>query len=88
MTAEQFVYWLQGFIEIEDPRSIDPVKTQIIKDHLKLVFDKQTPVRSNPTPTYIPTLPLDLPNNPKPYLYTVTCTDSSISPTNTGKLLC
>ena len=43
MTAEQFVYWLQGFLEITDPDRISPRETRIIKDHLKLVFDKQIP---------------------------------------------
>jgi hypothetical protein len=45
MTAEQFVYWLQGFLEITDPDRISPRETRIIKDHLKLVFDKQIPDR-------------------------------------------
>ncbi len=43
MTAEQFTYWLQGFMETADPKSIDEKQTQIIKDHLKLVFTKVTP---------------------------------------------
>ena len=45
MTAEQFVYWLRGFLEITDPDRISPRETRIIKDHLKLVFDKQIPDR-------------------------------------------
>ena len=45
MTTEQFVYWLQGFLEITDPDRISPRETRIIKDHLKLVFDKQIPDR-------------------------------------------
>jgi len=48
MTTEQFVYWLQGFMEICNPETLDESQTQIIKDHLKLVFDKQTPDRSFP----------------------------------------
>jgi hypothetical protein len=43
MTAEQFTYWLQGFIETADPKFIDERQTQIIKEHLKLVFNKVTP---------------------------------------------
>jgi len=46
MTAEQFTYWLQGFMEMANPESLDTTQTQIIKDHLKLVFDKQTPDRA------------------------------------------
>ncbi|HEK1349010.1 TPA: hypothetical protein SMQ84_005633 [Pseudomonas aeruginosa] len=42
MTPEQFAYWLQGFVELN---GAPPNETQWlqIKDHLKLVFDKQTP---------------------------------------------
>lgn len=43
MTAEQFTYWLQGFLETADPKSIDEKQTKIIKDHLALVFTKVTP---------------------------------------------
>lgn len=49
MTSEQFTYWLQGFMEICDPEILDERQTQIIKDHLKLVFDKQTPEVSLPS---------------------------------------
>lgn len=49
MNEKDFVYWLQGWIELEDPESISDKQLQIIKDHLKLVFDKVTPVR---TPDY------------------------------------
>lgn len=47
MTTDQFAFWLQGFIEIENPTKLDEKQTQIIKDHLKLVFDKKTPDRHN-----------------------------------------
>lgn len=43
MTAEQFTYWFQGFIEINDPKTIGENETQIIKDHLATVFNKVTP---------------------------------------------
>lgn len=45
MTPEQFTYWMQGFFEVQNPISLDENQTQIIKDHLKLVFEKQTPNR-------------------------------------------
>lgn len=38
MTPEQFVYWLQGVIEIGDVKSFDTRQTEIIKNHLALVF--------------------------------------------------
>ena len=43
MTPENFCYWLQGFIETSNPKSIDDIQTKIIKDHLQLVFNKTTP---------------------------------------------
>jgi hypothetical protein len=45
ITAEQFCMWLQGFMEIQNPDSLDCTQTQIIKDHLIEVFDKVTPDR-------------------------------------------
>jgi len=49
MTAEQFTYWLQGFMETAEPKKLNEKQTQIIKDHLELVFNKVTP---NYTPDY------------------------------------
>ncbi len=43
MSPEQFCYWLQGFLEISRQQGIDAVQAQVIKDHLKLVFKKETP---------------------------------------------
>jgi hypothetical protein len=58
MTTEQFTYWLQGFMEVANPTTLDEKQTQIIKDHLALVFDKQTPDRTFIPPlTPIPTMP-------------------------------
>ncbi len=45
MTTEQFTYWLQGFFEISDNKKLNEKQVQIIKDHLALVFEKQTPDR-------------------------------------------
>lgn len=43
MNTEQFAYWLQGFAELnEQPPT--PEQWQSIRDHLKTVFDKKTPV--------------------------------------------
>lgn len=75
MTAEQFTYWLQGFMEINDPETLTRRETQIIKDHLALVFKKETPTRTLLTeqPTTLPsTYPPPVTTNP----YTVTCTDT------------
>jgi len=46
MNEIQFIYWMQGFFEISGvERGLTERETQIIKDHLALVFDKQTPDR-------------------------------------------
>ncbi len=90
MTAEQFTYWLQGFIEINDPETLGVRETQIIKDHLASVFNKQTPDRlttipnkgtAQPYPGPMTTGPYTSPNQPVDWNwdlpknpYTVTCT--------------
>lgn len=77
MTSEQFVFWLQGFMEMANPTELNETQTQQIKDHLKLVLDKKTPDRnlvepSNPFPTILPVAPPHgYPSNPNPY--TITC---------------
>jgi len=43
MTPEQFVYWLQGFFEISNAEALSRLQTEIVKDHLALVFRKMTP---------------------------------------------
>jgi len=45
MSPENFVYWLNGFLEIGGPTALNPIQVQIIKDHLDLVLDKKTPIR-------------------------------------------
>lgn len=46
MEPRDFVYWLQGFFEISESTDLTPKQVQIIKDHLALVFKKETPDRS------------------------------------------
>jgi len=47
MTPEQFVYWLQGFVEIREKQEVGLTEREwdIIKDHLQTVFNKVTPNR-------------------------------------------
>jgi hypothetical protein len=45
MTPEQFTCWLQGYSEIANSLP-NETERKIIQDHLKLVFDKQTPDRA------------------------------------------
>jgi hypothetical protein len=56
MTPEQFIYWLQGFLEIADPKKLDKKQIEIIKDHMSLVLTKQTPNRGSTQlqPPYLP----------------------------------
>lgn len=64
MTQEQFIYWLQGFVEAHN--SIPTTEQwEVVKDHLKTVFRKVTPQY---TPS--PELPVPFPKFPaEPYPY-------------------
>jgi hypothetical protein len=43
MTSEQFCYWLQGFMELSNlSEGIGRNPTEIIREHLQLVFQKKT----------------------------------------------
>lgn len=46
MNSTDFTYWLQGFVELSDTDTISEKQWLMIKDHLKLVFNKKTPDRS------------------------------------------
>lgn len=46
MNSNEFTIWLNGFLELQDGDvAITEKQVRIIKDHLKLVFDKVTPDR-------------------------------------------
>lgn len=38
MTSQNFIYWLQGYLEIADPKTITAKELKMIKAHLQLVF--------------------------------------------------
>lgn len=38
MTSRDFVYWLQGCFEIADLKTLNEEQTQMIKNHLNMVF--------------------------------------------------
>jgi hypothetical protein len=46
MTPENFTYWLKGFFEISGVTYLSEAQTQVVKDHLDLVFQKVTPDRA------------------------------------------
>jgi hypothetical protein len=64
MTPKDFCYWLQGYFELEGGGSaLDERKIEIIKDHLKLVFNKET--SDVPTdPRYTLLVPQMVPTGP------------------------
>lgn len=76
MTPEQFTWWLQGFVEMNPNAMVTGTQWQIIKDHLALVFKKETPYRgiqvAPPGAAKWPELPKlgDYPFSPTPV---VTC---------------
>lgn len=38
MKSRDFAYWLQGLLELADPKQLDERQTDLIKRHLALVF--------------------------------------------------
>jgi hypothetical protein len=38
MTSRDFAFWLQGFFEVTEPKTIGEKETDVIKKHLNLVF--------------------------------------------------
>jgi hypothetical protein len=42
VTPKEFVYWLQGFLEIGDPKAITEDQIKIIKDHMALALVQVT----------------------------------------------
>lgn len=42
MRAEDFAYWLQGFFEMTDSKTLTEKQVQMVKEHLALVFTKTT----------------------------------------------
>ena len=65
MTAQEFVYWLQGSMELGNQITFDQNQVQIIKDHLSLVLKKETPTRSFPM--------TNIPNIGSPLITQATC---------------
>ncbi len=47
MDSTQFVFWLQGFFELSDSKTLSEKQVQVIKDHLALFLNKVTPDRNN-----------------------------------------
>lgn len=82
MDALNFAYWLQGYLELAGTADgITPEQTQVIQDHLDLVFNKVTPDRTlKPAVEQLPPVvsnPLDFqfPDREAPF-----CTDVPAPP--------
>lgn len=59
MTPENFTYWLQGYFELlsvteQGDIILSAKQAMVIRDHLSLVFDKQTPNRIQKYPSILP----------------------------------
>lgn len=61
MTERDFLYWLQGFLEMSEAKTLDEKQVQIIKDHIKLVAVKVTPDYPFGLTRHHPMLPLTNP---------------------------
>lgn len=42
MTPENFVYWLQGYIELSKEKTLTSEQMQVIQEHLNLVIQNVT----------------------------------------------
>lgn len=43
MNAQEFAFWLQGYLEISGAKNLNEKELKIVRDHLALVFEKKTP---------------------------------------------
>lgn len=97
MNAENFAYWLNGFVEMNDGAMPTAVQWKAIQDHLALVLKKVTPPVSVQPLTVTPGIDWDemrrkyLESQPSQitplgWPYTVTCT-SGFAQTDASKVL-
>ena len=42
MSPHDFCYWLNGFLEIANPKELNKDQLEVVKKHLSLVFEKVT----------------------------------------------
>jgi hypothetical protein len=43
MTSQEFVYWLNGFLELIGAKTLDEHQLKIVREHMSLVLAKVTP---------------------------------------------
>ncbi len=72
MTSDQFVFWLQGYLELSQhlngPKDLNERQVEEIKNHLNIVLTKVTPS----LPMQVPLFP-----NLPPFTTPVICDDST-----------
>lgn len=49
MNAEQFVYWLNGYLELSGAQEMSAAQLKCVREHLALVLHKVTPPTTAPT---------------------------------------
>lgn len=59
MNANDFCYWLQGFFELTDVKTVDEKQVEVIKEHLSLVFNKVTKSSITPPLGFTSLTPVD-----------------------------
>lgn len=50
MTSRDFVFWMQGFFEISDAKSLNEAQTKHIREHLALVLEHDPQFQSTTPP--------------------------------------
>lgn len=45
MNERDFIYWLQGFLEISNTNKLTENQVKMIKEHIALVLHKITPIQ-------------------------------------------
>lgn len=71
MTAIEFVYWLNGALELGGMKTMDTKQVQIVKDHIALVLTKITPEVPYDLEwlkSYMPKEPITQPDKPKEWV--------------------
>lgn len=71
MTPENFVYWLQGYFEVNrSEKFLTEEQFKVVQDHLKTVFHKVTPVyttKDSSLPLQVKTYETDPRHNNDPF---------------------
>lgn len=80
MNEREFCYWLQGLLEVGDPKKLNEKQVAIIKEHLALVFTKVTSTPDVSVPTVWPVMPT------QPQDWSITCSTVDCAPVEDKKI--